>query len=581
MRLSRVLVAALMLAGCSRSGAPASLRAVPPDAPGHANVVPAEPAPGSSRPGEIYSAYILAPTGDTIAFTVFEPAIVRYGQKYPLVLESHPAAGTRQKTLEPSPADADHTLLQSQKMLVDIGRLVAAGYGVISFDQRGSGESSGTVRIVDPQFEVADDLAVVDWAQARLPWLLYRTPGDPTSLMLGATGYQAAGAYQMGMYATDPLRRLKAIVPQTTWHALDYALNPNDVLKSLWAVGFVAKVNAAKALGTSGGFDPFITSTLGPAVLANVPNDADTQFFHYQSLAYFCGNAPIAMDGDVPALFKPRLNGPIDVLLMQGMRDTFVNFNNAVANYDCLAAQGGDVRLMSYQSGNNNLGVVPDEGEAYQPSGNAADDSCGGVDSITATIAFFDEHLKGIPGAAAAVPPLCLSIQKGDSITPPAVLTARSGGLTSAAFDLAATSTGLLPLTPDVIDLGVVAGGAGMVVAGIPHLVVDVAPLNPPDSGQPILEYGLGVIRAAGAPVGNGVPELVDNQVTASRGFGHFDLDLNGVAIRLVAGDRLSLLVYSNQDQFIGTSSVNVAHPYLLPVSVKGQVGLPVIHDGS
>src|SRR3546814_19131926 len=40
-----------------------------------------------------------------------------------------------------------------------------------------------------------------------------------------------------------------------------------------------------------------------------------------------------------------------DVLLTQGFRDTLFNFNDGLHNYECLHALGGDVRLLTHQTG--------------------------------------------------------------------------------------------------------------------------------------------------------------------------------------------------------------------------------------
>src|ERR1700688_1987828 len=67
----------------------------PPDAPGHTNTVPPPPAAGASRTGAIYSIYLTASTGDTVAFTVFEPSTISGGATSPLVLHSHGWGGSR------------------------------------------------------------------------------------------------------------------------------------------------------------------------------------------------------------------------------------------------------------------------------------------------------------------------------------------------------------------------------------------------------------------------------------------------------------------------------------------------------
>src|ERR1700688_126762 len=85
------------IAGAAREVASAQRPAptAPPDAPGHTNSVPPPPAAGASRTGAIYSIYLTASTGDTVAFTVFEPSTISGGATSPLVLHSHGWGGSR------------------------------------------------------------------------------------------------------------------------------------------------------------------------------------------------------------------------------------------------------------------------------------------------------------------------------------------------------------------------------------------------------------------------------------------------------------------------------------------------------
>ncbi len=134
----------------------------------------------------------------------------------------------------------------------------------------------------------------------------------------------------------------------------------------------------------------------------------------------------------------PRRGPRVNAVLYQGMRDTLFNFNEGYANYECLRSEGGDVRLLTYQSGHNTAYLVPDPGEKYLPPGNAIDERCGSLHKKTAMRAFFDQYLKGEPGAAAAVPTKpCLSIAKDDAVLVSQVMTVQSGGAT--AVDVPAT----------------------------------------------------------------------------------------------------------------------------------------------
>jgi len=149
----------------------------PTDASGHTNVVPAPPAAGTSRSGAIYNIYLTASTGDTVAFTVFEPATLTGGKTYPLVLHGHGWGGSRTKSLGSSAASSS----EGVGLGTNLSELVANNYGVISFDQRGFGENTGLVDSMNPDKDAADILAVMDWAQAKLPWLSYGPTLDRTA----------------------------------------------------------------------------------------------------------------------------------------------------------------------------------------------------------------------------------------------------------------------------------------------------------------------------------------------------------------------------------------------------------------
>ena len=78
--------------------------------------------------GGIYSVNLQSASGHNIAFTVFEPAKFNCEKGNPLVLEGHGYGGSR--------ANSPRGIM---------GDLIEAGAGVISIDQRGFGESGGSV----------------------------------------------------------------------------------------------------------------------------------------------------------------------------------------------------------------------------------------------------------------------------------------------------------------------------------------------------------------------------------------------------------------------------------------------------
>ena len=551
----------------------------PADFPGVANSVPASPTTGQSRPGTAYSVYIQAAgTGDKVAFTVFEPSTLEGGQTYPLVLQ---ASGFGLSRETPSTIanvkpliDAGYGVIpETPSTIANVKPLIDAGYGVISFDHRGHGESGGVVRNMDPDYEGKDVLAVLNWAEAKLDWLKYRPSGDdPHNLVLGSIGGSYGGMYQYLLHNIDPKHRLDVMVVWAAPNDLTYSNFPGGVPKAPY-------LSIRTPAGKGPSIDPYASSTKAASLKANKMVDGYADYLYYHSNQYFCADRRVATNGG-PGTAPEHLpqKGPkVNALLFQGMRDTLFNFNEGYANYQCLGSEGGDVRLLSYQSGHNDAHVVPDPGEAYLPHRNALDRRCGSLHLRTAMRAFFDQYLKDVPGGADSVPTkTCLSIAKDDAVLVSQVMTLQSGGAT--VVDVPATlvmpGTGLDQ--PVAVDLGIAGAHGSSVVAGIPHLRLTVHAV-PESAGEPTLFVGLGQKRNAAPDVW----DLIDNQVLPLRGTGTFDVDLVGVAARLAAGEKLALLLYGRQSLFTAPSSANVPDPVIVPVTVSGRVWVPLLLTGS
>ncbi|HEX4917113.1 MAG TPA: CocE/NonD family hydrolase [Limnobacter sp.] len=326
--------------------------------------------------GGIYSVNLQSASGHNIAFTVFEPAQINCRLGNPLVLEGHGYGGSRAIT----PRGI-------------MPRLIEAGAGVISIDQRGFGESGGSVRVMDPDFEGQDLLQILDWAESNLDWLRYsnnkKAGGRKFNPVIGATGGSYGGGYQLLIHNVDPLNRLDALTPDITWNDLRYSLNPGGaygikdfapaegqinpvgVVKSGWALLLVAggesgslspKLRAGEpgALRTSGQ-DNLIRETLLRGSTANRFPAGALEFFRYHSPSYWCdsevaGTQTFLQETVTPGLAQKK-PAPVDILFTQGFRDTLFNFNDAWHNFKCYRsledAKGrrADVRLLTHQSG--------------------------------------------------------------------------------------------------------------------------------------------------------------------------------------------------------------------------------------
>lgn len=550
-------------------------QAQPADFPGASNSVPAQPASGS-RPGQFYNVYITGGLGERVAFTVFEPATLTAGETYPLVLHSHGFSGSR----------ATQTGQSSALGQGDIPGLLTAGYGVISIDERGHGESGGTIRVMDPDFEGTNLLRILTWAERHLPWLRYGTgpEGQENNLVLGAIGGSYGGMYQYLIRNIDPKQRLDAISAQIAPNDLTYALFPNKVIKSEWDLALFGLGNTAgKEGGTLGNFDPFVLQFFQDAFLNNRPNQAGLDFFYYHSNAYFCNGRSVATNGGpgTAPVYAPQRGPKVNALLYQGMRDTLFNYTDAIRNYRCLKDAGGDVRLYSYQSGHNTIfaATIDDPGLAFQPGGpnTVLDSSCGPHDVNTATLKFFDRHLKGQGNATAGLPPdICVSLATGDAVVMDDVPDATRTAFPAQTFQ--ATTIPVIPNTtpasggPFVIPYGNPIGVGGGVLAGIGRLQVTISNAQG-GPGEPILFFGVGQQK----PSNPLYWDLVDNQIIPVRGTGTFNIELVGVAERLAAGDRLALLVYGGNRQYLVNGALSIPAPFVGTVSIAGRFSLPVL----
>ena len=165
-----------------------------------------------------------------ICFTLFRPAGATKDTPVPMVLHSHGWGGSR--TTDPAA----------------FAYLTDAGFGVLSFDQRGFGESGGQAYIENPDVEGKDVQKIVDLVAAQT-WVEKQKPGDP---VLGAIGGSYGGGYQF-VGAFSELRdkgttRFDALVPEITWWSLTDSLFPQGVPRTEWAAALTAAALPTDAL---------------------------------------------------------------------------------------------------------------------------------------------------------------------------------------------------------------------------------------------------------------------------------------------------------------------------------------------
>jgi ABC-2 type transport system ATP-binding protein len=595
----------MLLAGCGNSE---PVTGAPPAGGGQTTNPVAQ-----DRDGTSYRQEIISPIGDSVIFQVFEPAQLSVGETYPLVLQSHGYGGQRNVT--PS---------EFQQKLID------AGYYVISIDERGFGESGGTVRVMDPEYEGQDLIAILDWAE-NLEGLRRRANGE---MMVGSYGGSYGGMYQLLLAGVDPKHRLRVLAPDITPHDLTYSLDPGDVVKSgygvlltlggegLGAVGvlFGGELNLDDILPDKLGLrqDMAILETLAMAALTNQFSESGHNFFRYHSVRYFCdGVAPgpqsfLLATPDALSV-PPTPYPPLDVLLTQGFRDSLFNFNDAYGNFQCLKNAGGDVRLLTHESGHilpvsltsvplppgSNLEDALDPFFAaltlpnFQDTGGARE--CGSLVLDDVQFAWFEEKLQGRAGAVDTALPIghdvCLSLGEGDAVTMHEI---KQGG-TRFEIDSATPQ-----LNSALGVAGAVLGNAareallatqplytapagGAIVAGLPLMDLEFAGLSGAEMEEcptplslaacdPIVFLGVGHRKA-----GTERWDLIDDQLTPVRGFGEHTGFMSGIGERLAEGDELALLVYGFHAQYPITWSRDLLVPAL---DISGTVELPLLDAG-
>lgn len=539
------------------------------------------PITGEPRNGVNYHVNLASDVdGENIAFTVMEPMTVTEGITAPLILHSHGYAAARERT--PNGITPDGALLSA---------LHDEGFGFISLDERGNGESGGTIRILDPEFEGQDWLQVLDWAEENLSWLRYEDADDQevtkdaagANPVMGSVGGSYGGGYQHLVYALDPKHRLDALAPDVTWNDLRYSLFSGGVFKSMWAA-LLSGVGSAPPNSQ----DQQVVEALAEAMLTNSISEENLGLLYLHSFASHCAGENIytAPDG----------LQPVDVLYSQSALDTLFNFTDAYRNYNCMSDLGGDVRIFVKSTGH---GIN---------SGDSSNE-CGGLNVVDATVDWYREKLLHQP-ATGRIPEFCfqLGATLGDSITPDeipvgsdtAVVVANRevvvGSLSpNTLADLINLFTGFIPGNPlaPLTDLpvtlidqlnGLSSGQAGQridvlydgainganVLAGVPLIDLTLA-AGDPSVTDPILFVGLGVREGEG-----GLVRIIQNQMTPFRGFGTFTgAEMIGVFERIEATEQLVLVMQGDYSpQYISSASTVPGR-----INASANVYVPLLGD--
>ncbi|MDH6543598.1 alpha/beta fold hydrolase [Streptomyces sp. SPB4] len=307
-------------------------------------------APAVHRQDQMLNVPGLEPPGagiDTSYFTAGEG-----GERRPAVLLGHGFGGSK-----------DDVRAQAERLARD-------GYAVMTWSARGFGRSGGKIGLNDPEHEVKDVSALIDWL-ARRPEVRLDADGDPR---VGVAGASYGGA--VALLAAGYDRRVDAIAPQITYWNLADALFPQGVFKKLWAGIFFTT-------GAAGGLQPGAANAgpPGPAAASGCGRFEPQLCAMYERVAVAGkpdAEARELLERRSPSAVGDRIKVP--TLIVQGQDDSLFPLDQADAMARAIAANGAPVSV-DWAAGGHDGGMR----------------ESGRVEDRVKT--WFDRHLKGDPAA--------------------------------------------------------------------------------------------------------------------------------------------------------------------------------------
>lgn len=502
------------------------------------------------------------PTHDGLLLgaTVYQPQLA-VGETAPVILSTHGFGAFRM----PRPVS-----IYGQMMVTGEASLAAwrNKYWVVSFDQRGFGESEGDVNLMDPQREVKDVSSIINWVEKHIPRITKDALGGSA---IGMIGESYGGGAQIMSSIQDA--RIDAIVPIATWYDLADAIAPNDHVKTYWGailVGFG---------GVSSGFD-FGKMVSGPylSLAGGRMNDEAKLDMATRSPRFYCEN------GQYPQA---------DMLLLQGFRDTVFSINQAEKNRQCALKGGRDARLVAIQDGH----ILPWPVQSWSgvPFFNTQPTiACGNkrYQTVDMILQWWDLKLKGV-AEPDPIPNVCLTFSDDEGIVASHVPQGGEG-LAFSETSISLIQTGWFEMFMTPVDklIGLVSfsteakpieeqelDGGTFRPGFLPLKVIDEAGyvLGIPKAKLTLkttVEDKDGVLFAA---VGVRKPDspyihILSEQYTPLPGDGVYDVDMPAISRKLEKGDTIGLVLQ-------GFSSQYWFNPegWFSSATIAGEVALPIV----
>jgi hypothetical protein len=386
--------------------------------------------------------------------------------------------------------------------------------------------------------------------------------------MLGTLGGSYGGTYQHLLLGEDTRGRIHAMVPQIAPANYNMSWWRNGVALAWWDQSLPGLFSTPAKTGPQ----PYDKQVLQTLAQTNSEDANATSWMNYHSADYWCNGTSYPSDGQgATPKTPPTKFHPANILYQQGSRDWLFPLVDAFANYKCHSAIGGDVRLWTsmygHDSGFTAFGFTEPEQtlEGINPA--SANTNCGSIDNADAIVAFFNQHLKLQPNAAAALPKFCLAFENGDGVSVNSILTGHAGSqYTIPATQYTTGTSG----RPAVVDLGSV-GSTDMLLGGLPRLEGTISAAG---AGQPTVFFAIGRLFASNPAAGW---VAVDSFVTPFTGTGSFGIDFVGALDRFKPEDHMGLLLYGDDPRYdINGVAGGTSRPRV-PVTVQGTLWLPII----
>ncbi len=537
----------------------------------------------------------------TIYFNVMVPKRCP-GETFPLVFNYAAWATRRVRNIAPTarlPVDGPDATAAEEFLK----QLPNYGYVVISADPRGIGESipsngGGVQRLMDPNAEIQDARAILDWAydhSAAFGIQTEPTSGIPKDLKVGTFGLSYGGGFQMSLAALD--RRIDAIIPMMTWNDLFYSINPGDAIKLGWvsalclsgtAMGQQYTPDLAGLCRLVGVSDPKANFLRTRRDLINYVGDNPAQQttpeqrrlqhrleweFRINTFPTLAENIDLLEKSGMGWFASQQAAGapwgfgeqqailrPVPALFIQGNSDLLFNLTEGYSNWRYFNGTGADVRIMS-TNGAHNAMAAPHTGY------------CGAVDAVTSSLAWFNRYLKGETSADFdAIAKVCISVS--DTIGAPYVANvgvqlndfpvgSLSGpGSVPATLASAQASVSVRAVDPVFVPVTTIAGD-GRVLAGVPTMAsITVTRGNRAERNHDVVAFVATGIRR------NGQVFAVDQQITGfAEGTQTTDdsniqqdnrILLPAVGEQLQNGDEVGLLFYPQTYAFEAPVSAQI-----------------------